>query len=76
MPNDEKNTTDQNANEDEEQTIDHMKQQWDAAQCILNIKIQLLQMEEIEIEHTQEEAQIGYEKINTLPIANRVDVNA
>jgi len=43
---------------------------------IQNIKINLYQEEFNEVEHTPEEAQSTYEKINTIPIANRVDVNA
>lgn len=65
----------QDTNVDEE-TMEKVRQQWNTAQSIQNIKINLYQEEYTEVEHTPEEAQISYEKINTIPIANRVDVNA
>ena len=60
----------------DEETMEKVRQQWSAAQSIQNIKINLYQEEFNEVEHTPEEAQSTYEKINTIPIANRVDVNA
>lgn len=71
------NITNQDANDEE--TIEKVRQQWDMAQSIQNIKLHLYEVyhsEEREVEHTTEEAQSSYEKINTIPIANRVDVNA
>ena len=60
----------------DEETMEKVRQQWSAAQSIQNIKINLYQEEFNEVEHTPEEAQSTHEKINTIPIANRVDVNA
>ncbi|NDO47740.1 hypothetical protein [Clostridium sp. MD294] len=60
----------------DEETMEKVRQLWSVAQSIQNIKINLYQEEFNEVEHTPEEAQISYEKINTIPIVNRVDVNA
>ena len=62
-------------NTNEEEIIENVRQLWDTLQSIQNTKY-LYQVEEVEIEHTQEEAQIGYDRINAIPIGTRVDVNA
>ncbi len=74
-PNDENMLNEQQYTNDEE-TIEEVRQRWDVAQCIQNIKLHLFQTEETEIEHTTEEAQSAYEKINAIPSGTRVDVNA
>lgn len=68
--------TNKNTNDDDDDAIEKVRQQWNIAQSIQNIKINLYQEEFNEVEHTPEEAQISYDKINTIPIINRVDVNA
>ncbi|MEY8320914.1 hypothetical protein AAK894_07505 [Lachnospiraceae bacterium 46-61] len=76
MAPDDENMLNQQQYTNDEETIEEVRQRWDVAQCIQNIKLHLFQTEEPEIEHTTEEAQNAYDKINAIPIGTRVDVNA
>ncbi len=62
-------------NTNEEEIIENVRHLWNMLQSIQITKY-LFQVEEIEIEHTPEEAQIAYDKLNAIPLGTRVDVNA